>query len=122
MHEGLARRAAWPLAIIINLISFVLVVILVWAAYVYLYAYQPDVLGWCYATLRPVTIWLYNLVDFSLPEAVKYKVSAGLTTELGAPSLLLLILGALGHTLVSSVFWLIGFLFRLATGRVGQEA
>lgn len=91
------RRNGWVFslitAILARLLLFVLVVALVWVTFVWLYALHPDTLGWIYATLRPVTIWLYGFVDTRLPEAVRYKVSAGLTDELGPRALFLLVLG-----------------------------
>ncbi len=44
------------LRLILRLIGFLVVVLMVWVTYVYLYAYQPDFLGWCFQTLRPVTV------------------------------------------------------------------
>jgi hypothetical protein len=116
MHD-VASPGNWLLSILVRIIDFIIVVVLVWMAYVYLYAYQPDFLGWAYSLLRPITIWLYQIVDVSLPEAVKYKVSAGLTDELGPRALFLLVLAGIGHLLVSSVLWIIGSLFRAATRR-----
>ena len=100
------------LHMILRLVIFVLVTILVWVLYVWLYAYSPDFLGWCYATLRPVTIWLYSLVDGSLPESVRYKVSAGLTDELGPRALFLLMLAGFSEAVLSSIYSLIRSLFR----------
>jgi hypothetical protein len=87
-----------------RLVLFVIVVTLVWVAFVWLYALRPDTLGWIYATLRPVTIWFYGLIDTQLPAAVKYKVSAGLSDELGPRALFLLILGGVVEVLVLG-FW-----------------
>ena len=97
-----AARAA--LKTIARLALFFIVVALVWIAFVYLYAVYPDTLGWIYSSLRPVTIWLYDLVDNNLPLAVKYKVSAGLSDELGPRALFLLILGALAEVLVLTIW------------------
>ena len=96
--EGLVGRLLAGL--LARLLLFVVVVALVWVAYVWLYAMHPDLLGWIYAQLRPVTIWLYGLIDTRLPEAVKYKVSAGLSDELGPRALLLLILGGVIEAVV----------------------
>lgn len=85
--QGLIR------AVLARLLLFCLVVALVWITFVWLYALHPDTLGWIYATLRPVTIGLYGLMDTRLPEAIKYKVSAGLSDELGPRALFLLMLG-----------------------------
>ena len=90
-QTGLLGRIAGGIAA--RLALFVVVVALVWVAFVWLYAMHPDTLGWIYATLRPVTIWFYSLIDTQLPEAVKYKASAGLSDELGPRALFLLILG-----------------------------
>ena len=94
-------------ALFLRLLLFVAVVILVWIAYVGLYAYQPDMLGWIYAKLRPVTIALYSLIDNRLPEAVKYKVSAGLSDELGPRALFLLILAGIVEAIVLAIFHLL---------------
>lgn len=93
-----------------RIIGFFIVVLLVWITYVYLYAYQPDFLGWCFQTLRPITVTLFQWIDVWLPESVKYKVSAGLTDELGPRALFLLVLGGLGELVVMS---LVGGLRRL---------
>lgn len=55
-HEGQSLSRA----LLLRLALFVVVVILVWVAYVAFYAYNPDLLGWIYAKLRPITIWLYG--------------------------------------------------------------
>jgi hypothetical protein len=89
--------------LLLRIIGFMLVVLLVWVTYVYLYAYQPDFLGWCFNVLRPVTVFMFQWIDAWLPEAVKYKVSAGLTDELGPRALFLLVLGGLGELLVVSI-------------------
>ena len=86
--------------IVARLALFAVVVALVWIAYVWLYAMHPDALGYIYATLRPVTIWFYGLIDTRLPDAIKYKASAGLSDELGPRALFLLILGGLIETIV----------------------
>ena len=98
------------LRLILRFIGFLVVVLMVWITYVYLYAYQPDFLGWCFQTLRPVTVTLFQWIDAGLPESVKYKVSAGLTDELGPRALFLLVLGGLGELIVMSI---IGGLRRL---------
>ena len=90
--------------IVARLLLFVVVVALVWIAFVWLYAVHPDALGWIYAELRPVTIWFYGLIDTRLPDAVKYKVSAGLSDELGPRALFLLILGGLVEVIVLAVW------------------
>ena len=90
--------------VLARLALFVVVVALVWVAFVWLYALHPDTLGWIYAKLRPVTIWFYGLIDTRLPEAVKYKVSAGLSDELGPRALFLLILGGLVEVAVLGVW------------------
>lgn len=87
-----------------RLLLFVVVVALVWVAFVWLYAMHPDALGWIYAQLRPVTIWFYGLIDTRLPEAVKYKVSAGLSDELGPRALFLLILGGIIEAVVLGIW------------------
>ena len=92
------------IAIVARLALFFVVVALVWIAFVWLYAFHPDTLGWIYAELRPVTIWLYGLIDNQLPDTVKYKVSAGLTDELGPRALFLLILGALAEVVVLTIW------------------
>ena len=102
------------LAVIARLALFFIVVVMVWIAFVWLYAFHPDTLGWVYAELRPITIWLYGLIDNQLPDTVKYKVSAGLTDELGPRALLLLILGALAELVVLTVWYGLRGLFRLA--------
>lgn len=90
--------------IIARLALFVVVVALVWVAYVWLYAVHPDTLGYIYATLRPVTIWFYSLIDTQLPAAIKYKASAGLSDELGPRALFLLILGGIIEAVVFGVW------------------
>lgn len=104
MHGSNTSTGMWVLSILLRVTAFMLVIPLVWITYVYLYAYHPDFLGWCYAQLRPVTVWFYQLIDVWLPEAVKYKVSAGLTDELGPRSLFLLLLGGIGEAVVVSVY------------------
>lgn len=99
-------------AIVARLALFVIVVALVWVAFVWLYAYHPDTLGWIYAQLRPVTIWFYQLIDTRLPDAVKYKASAGLSDELGPRALFLLILGGLIEVAVLTVYGLAAGLVR----------
>ena len=101
----MAQRQSGLLARIIagiaaRLALFVAVVALVWVAFVWLYALHPDTLGWIYAMLRPVTIWFYGLIDTQLPDAVKYKASAGLSDELGPRALFLLILGGVIEVIV----------------------
>jgi len=100
--RGMASRVLGGIAA--RLVLFVVVVALVWVAFVWLYAMHPDTLGWIYAGLRPVTIWFYGLIDTRLPEAVKYKVSAGLSDELGPRALFLLILGGVIEMAVLSVW------------------
>lgn len=102
------QRRSLLSAVVLRLLLFVAVVVLVWVAYVGLYAYAPDQLGWFYAKLRPVTIWLYGLIDTRLPEAVKYKVSAGLSDELGPRALFLLILAGVIEAAIVSVFRALG--------------
>jgi hypothetical protein len=97
-RTGLTGRLAGGL--IARLCLFPVVVALVWITYVWLYAMHPDLLGWIYATLRPVTIWFYGLIDTRLPDAIKYKASAGLSDELGPRALFLLILGGIIETVV----------------------
>ena len=96
-----------------RLTLFFVVVALVWIAFVWLYALHPDLLGWIYATLRPITIWFYSLVDTRLPDAIKYKVSAGLSDELGPRALFLLILGGVIEVLVLGLWRGIGRLARI---------
>ncbi len=96
-----------------RLLLFFVVVALVWVTFVWLYALHPDLLGWVYATLRPITIWFYSLVDTRLPDAVKYKVSAGLSDELGPRALLLLILGGVIEALILGLWRGIGLLARV---------
>lgn len=102
------------LAVIARLALFFIVVALVWVAFVWLYAVHPDTLGWVYAELRPITIWLYGLIDNQLPDTVKYKVSAGLSDELGPRALFLLILGGLAELVVLTVWHALRGLIRLA--------
>ena len=102
------------LAIIARLALFFVVVGLVWLAFVWLYAMHPDTLGWIYSELRPVTIWLYGLIDNQLPDTVKYKVSAGLSDELGPRALFLLILGGLAEVVVLAAWHGTRGAFRLA--------
>ena len=90
--------------IVARLILFVVVVASVWVAYVWLYAFHPDALGWIYAKLRPVTIWFYGLIDTRLPDTIKYKASAGLSDELGPRALFLLILGGMIEVIVLAVW------------------
>ncbi len=110
-------------SIVARFIVFLFVIVLVWMTYVYLFAYHPDFLGWAYNKLRPTTVQLFNLIDLWLPDSVKYKVSAGLTDELGPRALFLLLLGGIGEAVLFSVLWSIVGLFRLATsGRSKQAA
>ena len=111
MHGGHVRRAA--LRVVERFVLFIPVVALVWFAYVWLYGYYPDTLGWIYSELRPVTIWLYGLIDNSLPATLKYKVSAGLSDELGPRALFLLILAALAEIVWLLVWFLLSGLVRL---------
>lgn len=98
--------------LILRIIGFFFVVMLVWMTYVYLYAYQPDFLGWCFEVLRPVTVTLFQWIDAWLPDSVKYKASAGLTDELGPRALFLLVLGGLGELLIMSILGAIRGLIR----------
>ncbi len=98
--------------LILRIIGFFFVVILVWVAYVYLYAYQPDFLGRAYNMLRPVTTTLFQLIEAWFPESVKYKITAILTDELGPRALFLLILGGLGELLIMSILGAIRGLIR----------
>jgi hypothetical protein len=91
-------------AVFARIALFIVVVCLVWIAYVWLYAYHPDALGWFYARLRPVTVAFYQLVDTRLPDAIKYKVSAGLSDELGPRALFLLILGGMIEVVVLGIY------------------
>ena len=102
------------LAVVARLALFFVVVALVWIAFVWLYAVHPDTLGWVYAELRPITIWLYGLIDNQLPDTVKYKVSAGLSDELGPRALFLLVLGGLAELVVLTVWHAARGLIRLA--------
>jgi hypothetical protein len=104
-RSGLLGRLATGIAA--RLLLFGIVVTLVWVSYVWLYALYPDTLGWIYATLRPVTIWFYGLIDTRLPDAIKYKASAGLSDELGPRALFLLILGGVIETLVLGLWRLV---------------
>jgi hypothetical protein len=103
MREERMTAGGLLFRLIRRIIGFVIVVLMVWCAYVYLYAYQPDFLGWCFQTLRPITVTLFQWIDVWLPESVKYKVSAGLTDELGPRALFLLVLGGLGELIVMSI-------------------
>jgi hypothetical protein len=99
---GLIGQIVW--AVVARLVLFALVVSLVWVSYVWLYAYRPDTLGWIYAQLRPVAIGLYQIIDTRLPEAVKYKASAGLSDELGPRAMFLLILGGVIEAIILAVY------------------
>jgi hypothetical protein len=109
--QSLARALV---AIIARLALFFVVVALVWIAFVWLYAVHPDTLGWVYAQLRPITIWLYGLIDNQLPDTVKYKVSAGLSDELGPRALFLLVLGALSEVVVLTIWHGLRWAIRLS--------
>jgi hypothetical protein len=89
---------------LLRIVGFVVVVLLVWFAYVYLYAYQPDFLGRSYNVLRPVTTTMFQLIEAWFPESVKYKITAILTDELGPRALFLLILGGLSELIVVSIY------------------
>jgi hypothetical protein len=119
------HRPSWLLQllglILARFLIFIPVVAMVWAAYVWLYAEHQETLGWIYTELRPVTIWLYGFVDTSLPEAVRYKVSAGLSDELGPRALLLLILAGVAELIVLFVVHIFRGLFRLGRGRRHEE-
>ena len=95
--SGIGRAFA---KIIERIILFMLVILLVWVSYVYLFAYHPDTLGWIYTQLRPITIWLYGMIDSQLPDTVKFKVSAGLTDELGPRALFLLLLAGVWEAIL----------------------
>jgi len=116
MHGSATGPLAMLVAIVWRVLLFFVVVFLVWVTYVWLYAYQPDFLGYCYAKLRPITIWFYSLIDTRLPDAVKYKVSAGLSDELGPRALFLLTLGAVVEVIVLAIFQAIRALFRTMMG------
>ncbi len=103
-------------SVLARFVVFLFVIVLVWMTYVYLFAYYPDFLGWVYNKLRPVTVQLFSLIDLWLPDSVKYKVSAGLTDELGPRALFLLLLGGIGEAVLFSVLWSVVGLVRLATG------
>lgn len=103
-------------ALLLRLALFFVVVVLVWVAYVAFYAYNPDLLGWFYAKLRPITIWLYGLIDNRLPEAVKYKVSAGLSDELGPRALFLLILAGVIEAAVIAIFHMVRAIWHRMVG------
>ncbi len=113
------RAAASVLA---RFIVFLFVIVLVWITYVYLFAYYPDFLGWSYNMLRPWTVWLFNLNEQWLPNSIKFKVSAGLTDELGPRALFLLLLGGIGEAVLFSVLWTVIGLIRLATGSRAKAA
>ena len=97
---------------IFRIIGFIVVVLMVWMTYVYLYAYQPDFLGWCFELLRPVTLRLFEMIHAWLPDDLYYKASAGLTDELGPRALFLLILGGLGELVVMAIVGAIAGLIR----------
>jgi hypothetical protein len=111
-RSALDTLRSGALHIVLRLATFALITVLVWMLYVYLFAYAPDFLGWCYSMLRPITIWLFSLVDGSLPEELKYKVSAGLTDELGPRALFLLVLAGVCETVLSFLYWLVLGLIR----------
>jgi hypothetical protein len=92
------------LRFLLRIIGFVIVVLLVWFAYVYLYAYQPDFLGRAYNVLRPVTTSMFQLIETWFPDTVKYKITAILTDELGPRALFLLLLGGLAELIVVTVY------------------
>jgi len=120
-QSGVGHRALGALvAVIARLALFFIVVALVWLAFVWLYAVHPDTLGWIYAELRPVTIWLYGLVDNNLPDTFKYKVSAGLSDELGPRALFLLILGGLAELVVLTIWHAIRGLFHVGRWAAGR--
>ena len=109
-------------SVLARFVMFLFVIVLVWMSYVYLFAYHQDFLGWSYNQLRPWTISLFNLIDLWLPDSIKFKVSAGLTDELGPRALFLLLLGGVGEAFLSSVLWSLLGLFRLATRGRGNVA
>jgi hypothetical protein len=115
MPRATHKFAFFALSIVVRIMAFLAVIMLVWISYVFLFAYHPDFLGWCYAKLRPLTITFYQLIDDRLPESVKYKVSAGLTDELGARALFLLLLGGLSEAVVLGAYWMLAGLIRYAT-------
>jgi len=122
MHSTEFNFMSLIAAIISRFLLFVVVIFLVWVAYVWLYAYHPDFLGYAYAKLRPVTIAFYSLIDNRLPEAIKYKVSAGLSDELGPRALFLLTLGAVVELVVLSIFRAIRAAVRGMSGGATSEA
>lgn len=114
VQQSLSR---FLLKVLARFVIFFIVVCLVWIAYVWLYAYHADTLGWVYAQLRPLTIWLYGLIDNQLPENLKYKVSAGLSDELGPRALFLLILGGLAELVVLTIWQLLRGAVRMSRGQ-----
>jgi hypothetical protein len=119
MPRTTRKLALFALSIVVRIIAFFAVIVLVWLSYVFLFAYHPDFLGWCYAKLRPLTIAFYQLIDDRLPESVKYKVSAGLTDELGSRALFLLLLGGLSEAVLLGAYWTLAVLIRFATSPFG---
>ena len=69
-------------------------IIIVWALYAYLHAYRLEWLGWFYATLTPLTNWLYTVVESLFTGDTRYKIRAAITDDLGQRSLFLLLLTA----------------------------
>jgi hypothetical protein len=69
-------------------------IVIVWALYAYMHAYRLEWLGWFYATLTPVTNWLYHVVENLFTGDTRYKIRAAITDDLGQRSLFLLLLTA----------------------------
>ena len=95
-----------------KLILLLVTIVVVWALYAYLHAYQLDWLGWAYVKLQPLTNSLYDLVDAYFPADMKYKVRGAISDDLGQRSLFLLLLTASVELTLYTAFKLVKLLFR----------
>src|SRR5262245_59951453 len=90
-----------------KVVLLLVTIIVVWALYAYLHAYQLDWLGWFYVKLLPLTNELYAFVENYFPSDVMYKVRAAITDDLGQRSLFLLLLTATVELTLYSLFKLL---------------
>lgn len=90
-----------------KVILLLVTIVVVWAVYAYLHAYQLGWLGWFYVHLLPLTNALYALVETYLPGDMKYKIRGAITDDLGQRSLFLLLLTATVELTLYSLFKLV---------------
>jgi hypothetical protein len=90
-----------------HVVLLAVTIVVVWAVYAYLHAYQLGWLGWFYAKLLPLTNGLYAFVEGYFPNDVKYKIRGAITDDLGQRSLFLLLLTATVELTLYSLFKLV---------------